>query len=416
MPKNSQKNKAQPLDDAALMEDILERGVVDIIGREQFKKRLKSGERIRVYLGVDPTGPQIHVGHASILWKLRQLQDLGHEVILLIGDFTARIGDPTDKEAARVTMTKEEVAENAASYKEQASKILDFSRKHPNPARLEFNSKWLDKMSFQDVMELAANFTVQQMMERDMFEKRMKEERPIYVHEFFYPMMQGWDSVAMDVDMEVGGNDQLFNMLAGRTLQKLENDKEKFVMTFEFLEGTDGRKMSKSYGNIIGVTDEPADMYGKVMALDDELIPRYWWLALRATKEVVAAIEKRIASGENPRDLKMELGRELVSLYHSEKEADEAEQAFVQVFQEKGRPDEMGVHEISAFETSLVDMVVEVGFATSKSDARRKIEQGGVRLNDEKQIDPEKEVVVPKGEEVILQVGKRNFVRIVAAK
>lgn len=388
----------------------MSRGVVDVIPRELFEKNLRSGERMKIYLGVDPTGPNIHLGHAVILRKLRQLQDLGHEVILLIGDFTARIGDPTEKDAARVRMTPDEVAKNAEGYKEQAGVILDFSRKHPSPARLEFNAKWLEKMNFQDVMEMAANFTVQQMLERDMFEKRIKEDKPIYVHEFFYPMMQGYDSVAMDVDMEVGGNDQLFNMLTGRTLQKIYNDREKIVMTFELLEGLDGRKMSKSYGNIVGVIDEPFEMYGKLMSLDDSLVTRYMLLATNATQDEVAATEQELKSGAHPRDVKMRLARIIVAMYHSDRAADDAEQEFVRVFQQKSAPTKMEEYRVQAADKTAVDLLVNSGLVDTTSDARRLIKQGGARLNDVKVESFDEELKVEDGD--TLQAGKRKFVTL----
>lgn len=399
-----------PVTNEKLLEDILKRGVTDIVPRLEFERKLRAGERIRVYLGVDPTGPSIHLGHAVILRKLRQLQDLGHEVILLVGDFTARIGDPTDREAARTTMTHKQVLANAQHYKEQAAKILDFSRSHRSPARLDFNARWLDKLRFQDVMELAAHFTVQQMLERDMFEKRLTQDKPIYVHEFFYPLMQGYDSVAMDVDMEVGGNDQLFNMLAGRSLQKIYNNREKVVMTFEFLEGLDGRKMSKSYGNIVGVTDAPNEMYGKIMSLADSMIARYFWLCTDATASDVAAVKQELVAGTNPRDVKMRLARTIVALYHSEKAAVAAEQEFVAVFQQKGRPAEMPTYVVKSTDKTIVDLVIAAGCASSKGEARRLVEQGGVRVNEVKVTNVS--VALQIRDNDILQVGKRKFVRL----
>ena len=410
MKKSSKNQSAHSVTNKQQLDDIMTRGVIDIIPLTLFQKKLKAGERMKIYLGVDPTGPDIHLGHAVILRKLRQLQDLGHEIVLLIGDFTARIGDPTDKEAARVTMTPAQVNANAKGYKEQAAKILDFSTKHENPARLEFNSKWLDKMSFQDVMELAANFTVQQMMERDMFEKRMADGKPIYVHEFFYPMMQGWDSVVMDVDMEVGGNDQLFNMLTGRTLQKVVNGTEKVVMTFEFLAGTDGRKMSKSYGNDVGVADEPFDIYGKLMSLDDSLITQYMLLATDASTEEVDEVEAEMIAGAHPRDVKMQLAHQIVSMYHSEKDADAAQEEFVNVFQKKNTPAEMGVYVVRTSDVSIIDLLVGSGLVKSKSEARRLVEQGGARINDKKVGSIDEELDVSNGD--TLQAGKRKFVTL----
>lgn len=410
MPKKLKKSSATAVTDKAVVSELMERGVVDIIPRRLFEKKLLAGERIRVYLGVDPTGPDIHLGHAVILRKLRALQDLGHEVILLLGDFTARIGDPTDRAAARTALTHEEVLANAKSYKTQAAKILDFSAASANPARIEFNAKWLDKLKFQDVIELAARFTVQQMMERDMYQQRLKDAKPIYVHEFLYPIMQGYDSVAMDVDMEVGGNDQLFNMLTGRTLQKEINQREKIVMTFELLPGLDGRKMSKSFGNVVGVADAPNEMFGKIMSLADELIPQYFLLCTDATQAEVKEISEKLAAGENPRDWKISLARRIVSFYHSETAAEAAGAEFAAVFADKGKPKEIPEFALPKAGTTLVDLLVAAKLAPSKGQARRLIEQGGVRLNDTKVADV---AVAPNfADGDLLQVGKRNFVRL----
>lgn len=397
-----------PVQDEQQLAELLSRGVADIIPREMVEEKLQTGERMRIYLGVDPTGPSVHIGHAVILRKLRALQDLGHEIIFLIGDFTARIGDPTGKDKMRVTLSHEEVLANAQTYKEQIAKVLRFDGE--NPVSIKFNAQWLDALRFQDVIELGAKFTVQQMLERDMFDNRMKEGKPIYVHEFFYPLMQGYDSVAMDVDGEVGGSDQLFNMLAGRTLLKEMKGKEKFVMTFELLEGLDGRKMSKSYNNIVGVTDEPNDMFGKIMAVKDELLPRYFELATDVSMEKVEEVKKRMEGGENPRDIKIELAKEIVGMYHNVEAAVVAEQEFFKVFAEKERPSDIPEHELSEEEMGIVDVVAEVGFSQSKSEARRLVQQGGVKLNDEKVEGIE--VMVRRGEGVLLQVGKRKFMTL----
>lgn len=389
-------------------DELLTRGVSEVIPRPELQKKLESGEPMKIYLGVDPTGPSIHIGHALILRKMREFQKLGHKIILLIGDFTARIGDPTDKDAARTVLTHEEVLENANSYQEQAAKILDFDSSE-NPAVLDYNSKWLDELRFQDVLELSSEFTVQQMLERDMFENRMKEGKPIHVHEFMYPIMQGYDSVALDVDMEMGGTDQLFNMLAGRTLLKKRSGKEKVVMTFELLEGTDGRKMSKSYNNIIGVTDEPAQMFGKIMSLKDELIPRYFELATDVPMTAVAEAAKRVNT--DPRDVKVELAREIVSMYHNADAAAEAEEAFFAQFADKQTPTDIPEYRLTAADTDMVELLINAGLAESKSKARRLMEQGGVRLNETKITDHTLPVEFSNGD--VVQVGKRRFIKIV---
>lgn len=409
MTENHSKNQVSPVTDDARLQDIVSRGVADIIPAEEFERKLRAGERMRIYLGVDPTGPHIHLGHAVILWKMRTLQDLGHEIVLLLGDFTARIGDPTDKDAARTVLTHEEVLENAKTYQAQAAKILDFS--HPtNPAVLQYNSEWLDALKFQDIIELSAKFTVQQMLERDMFTNRLKEGKPIYVHEFLYPIMQGYDSVAMDVDAEFGGNDQLFNMLTGRTLQKEMNSREKVVVTFELLPGLDGRKMSKGYGNIIGVMDSANDMYGKVMSLEDEFIPQYLYICANATKEEVEAVKKELEGGVNPRDVKMRLAKKIVELYHSHETAEQAEAEFTKIFQTKERPTEIAEYQITNEDTSIIELVVNSGMVATKSDARRLIEQGGVKVNENK-IDSITFAQFSSGD--VIQVGKRKFIRLV---
>lgn len=394
------------------IDEFFKRGIAEIVPEELFIKKMRNGERMRIYLGVDPTGPDVHVGHAVILRSMRRLQDLGHEIIFLIGDFTARIGDPTGKDQMRVTMTHEEILENAKTYKKQVGKILDMSADCENPVRFEFNSKWLDKLRFQDVIELASKFTVQQMVERDMFDQRIKDGKPIYLNEFLYPLMQGYDSVAMEVDAEVGGTDQLFNMLAGRTLLKEMKGHEKAVVTFDLLEGLDGRKMSKSYKNIVGVLDGPNDMYGKVMALDDSLVPKYFKLCTDLSMDAIKGVEKEIKDGANPRDLKMRLARELVTIYHSEKAANKAEEEFINVFRSKNKPTEVSEHKVSTATINIIDLVVEAGFAKSKSDARRLIQQGGVKINDNKILDIEEEVQINGGE--MLQVGKRKFAKLVS--
>src|SRR3989339_328660 len=399
--------QVKPTTNTRLLQDIMSRGVSDIIPRKLFEKKLKKGEKMRIYYGVDPTGPFIHLGHAIYLWKLRQLQELGHEIILLIGDFTARIGDPTDRSAARIALTPQEVLANAKTYKKQAAKILRFSGR--NPVKIKYNSTWLDKLKFADVIELSAQFTVQQMMERDMFQKRLKEAKPIYVHEFLYPIMQGYDSVAMGVDVEMGGTDQLFNMLTGRTMLLTMKQKEKIVMTFDLLAGLDGRKMSKGFGNIIGVTDEPNDMFGKVMAMQDDLILPYFWLCANVSKSDMEGIEYALRKGENPRDIKLCLARKIVTLYHGLASAGAAEKEFAQVFQKKNKPTDIPTHQVSQKTTSLIDLVVAVGFAGSKGEARRLIEQGGVRADNKKITDTKAMVKIKSGQ--ILQVGKRHFVK-----
>lgn len=390
---------------------LLERGVSEIIPRDELERRILAGDKLRIYYGVDPTSPQIHLGHAVCLRKLRQFQDLGHKVILLIGDFTGRIGDPTDRSATRVQLTHEQVLENARTYREQAARILDFESE-TNPVEVRYNGEWWDNMTARHMIELAAIFTVQQMLDRDMFQRRLAENRPIGLHEFLYPLLQGYDSVALDVDAELGGTDQTFNMLAGRTLMRVLRGKEKIVIACPLLEGTDGRKMSKTYDNVIGVTDPPEEMYGRVMSLRDDLIVRYFELCTDVPDDELKQIEEELASSRvNPMEVKKRLAREIVTLYHGHEAARKAEAHFERVFQRRQLPEEMPVVEVQPGESrGLVDLLVETGLATSRSEARRLIQQGGVSVDGQKVADVYAEVPLKDG--MVLRAGKRRFLRI----
>jgi len=369
---------------------------------------LRSGKKIKLYLGVDPTSPRIHIGHTVPLLKLRDFQELGHEVYFLVGSFTALIGDTSDKTEARKAMTQEEVEENFKSYKEQAAKILDFSK-----AKIVYNGDWLSKLGFKEILELANKFTVQQMIERDLYRKRIEEGNPVGLHEFLYPLMQGYDSVALDVDLEVGGNDQLFNMLAGRTLQRILNEREKHVVTTELIEGLDGRKMSKTYGNTVDISEEPKEMYGKIMSMQDEMIIKYFTACTRVPLEEVSEMEKEMKEGSNPRDFKMKLASNLVEMYHSKGAAKEAEESFVSQFQKGNIPDDVEVFKVSSGEWKLVDLIAEIGLEKSKSQVRRLIEQGGIKLDQEKVSDIDAVLKVGK-EEKLIQVGKRRFGKVIS--
>ncbi len=390
---------------------LLERGVSEIIPRDELERRLQSGDQLRIYYGVDPTSPQIHLGHAVCLRKLRQFQDLGHKVILLIGDFTGRIGDPTDRSATRVQLTHEQVLENARTYREQAAKILDFESA-TNPVEIRYNGEWWDNMTARHMIELAAYFTVQQMLDRDMFQRRLAENRPIGLHEFLYPLLQGYDSVAMDVDAELGGTDQTFNMLAGRTLMRALRGKEKIVISCPLLEGTDGRKMSKTYDNIIAVNDPPEEMYGRLMSLRDNLIVRYFELCTDIPDDELRRIEDDLANSRvNPMEVKKRLAREIVTIYHGPEAAKKAEAHFERVFQKRQLPEEIPVMEVQPSESrSLVELLVETGLASSKSEARRLIQQGGVSVDGQKITDIYAEVPLRDG--LVLRAGKRRFLRI----
>lgn len=388
---------------------FLTRGVTHVVPHDELEHKLAEGERMRVYLGVDPTGSSIHLGHAVVLRKLHQLQQWGHEIIFLIGDFTAQIGDPTGRDVLRKPLTREEILENARDYQAQVGRIVSFEG--DNAARILYNSSWLASMTLDDAIRIASHFTVQQMLERDMFQERLKMERPIGLHEFFYPLMQGYDSVAMNVDMEMGGNDQLFNIMTGRTLLMSMHGKSKIVFTCDLLEGTDGRKMSKSYGNVISVTDSPSDMFGKIMSLKDEHIARYFELCTDDPKEDIDAMKMDMASGAlNPRDAKMRLAHALVTLYHSSHEAEKAHAAFAKVFRGKEIPDEIPDVILPIKELPLLDLLVASSFAASRTEARRLVEQGGVKINKRKMEQWDEIVCIKEGD--VLQVGKRKFARV----
>lgn len=374
--------------------------------KEKLGELLASGKRITVYLGVDPTGPSLHLGHAIAMRKLAELQKLGHKVILLIGDFTAMIGDPTDKSAMRKQLTREEILSNCKQYKKQASTILDFDGS--NPAELKFNSEWLGKMSFADVVELASHFTVQQMLERDMFEKRIEDGKPVGLHEFLYPLMQGYDSVAMDVDLEIGGNDQTFNMLAGRTLQREINHREKFVLTTKLLVDSTGKKMGKTEGNMITLADASEDIYGKVMSWTDGMIVPGFELCTDVPSTEIADMASAMKRGENPVAFKHRLAREVVSMFCGAKEAEKAHDQFAKIHQAHQTPDEIPTMKVKGAMT-LVDALVASRLVTSKTDARRQIEQGGVKV-DEKVV-TEVEATVSAGSTI--QKGKRHFIKLV---
>ena len=391
--------------DKKKIEELLTRGVENVYPKKDFlESRLKSGEQLSLYTGYDPTAPTLHIGHGITMMKLKQFQDLGHKIIFLIGDFTGMIGDPTDKSSARQKLTREQVLENARMYQEQASRILDFDG--DNPVELRYNSEWHSKMTFADVVELSSHFTVQRMLERDMFQNRMKEEKPIYVHEFMYPLMQGYDCVAMDVDGEVGGNDQTFNMLAGRTLMKDLKNKEKFVLTSKLLVDSSGKKMGKSEGNMIAFTDSPEDMFGKVMRWTDEMILLGFELCTRVPMKEVSKMEEAMKAGENPRDFKLRLAYEITKQFLGEAAAEAGQDHFEHVIQGSERPSKIPELKPSAYD--ILTVLVKSGFCKSKGDARRQIDGGGVKVNDEKVEGYE--VVVQPGD--VVQKGKRFFVKV----
>ncbi len=399
-----------------LIDEILTRSVASVLPtKEALREVLLSDKKLRIYIGADATGPQLHLGHATNFMLLERFRKLGHEVIVLFGDFTAMLGDPSERATERKALTKEEVEKNIETWKSQVSKILDFDT-HDNPALLKKNSDWLAKMNLGDVITLAQNFTVQQMLERDMFEKRIEGGVPVYLNEFLYPLLQGYDSVAMDVDVEIGGTDQTFNMLAGRTLQKHFHQKEKFVIATTLLEHplTKKKIMSKSEGNYIALNDSPQDMFGKTMALPDEMITQMFVDCTYVSMEEIAKIAEGLVTGNNPRDAKVRLATEIVKLYHGDTEARKAEQYFVDTFSKGNIPEVVPEYE-PALEghENVESFIARIGLATSKSDARRKIEQGGVTIGEEKVIVGSRMLSKELDNGKVMKVGKKDFVKIV---
>jgi tyrosyl-tRNA synthetase len=386
----------------------LERGAHEVLTRPDLEKKLKRGHALRVKAGFDPTAPDLHLGHTVLLNKMRQFQQLGHEVTFLIGDFTGLIGDPTGRNATRPPLTVEEIQANANTYRTQVFKILDSEH-----TRIDFNSRWLSKLTATDMVKLTAHYTVARMLERDDFAKRYKSGQPISIHEFLYPLAQGYDSVAMRADVELGGTDQKFNLLVGRTLQEAYGQEPQVVLTTPLLEGTDGvNKMSKSLGNYIGITEDADSMFGKLMSISDELMWRYFeLLSFRALKEI-AALRHEAESGRNPRDIKFELAHEIVARFHDETAAARAQRNFTARVREKAVPDDLPLKlvPVDGAGLRLANLLKEVGLAASTSEANRKIDEGAVRIDGERVAD--RGVTLKPGAEHVLQVGNRRFAKV----
>ncbi|MBF7074937.1 tyrosine--tRNA ligase [Glaciecola sp. MH2013] len=385
----------------------IKRGSDEILIEEELIDRLKAGKPLKIKAGFDPTAPDLHLGHTVLINKLRTFQNLGHEVIFLIGDFTGLIGDPTGKNVTRKPLTKEQVLENAKTYQEQVFKILD-----PAKTTIRFNSEWFDKIGADGMIRLAASQTVARMLERDDFKKRYANGQPIAIHEFLYPLVQGWDSVALEADVELGGTDQRFNLLMGRELQKNQGQKQQTVLMMPLLEGLDGvQKMSKSLDNYIGITDSPTDMFGKVMSISDELMWRYYELLSFKPIDDIQQLKRDVEGGKNPRDVKIALAQELIARFHSESDADAALQDFIQRFQKNAIPDDMPELEIDAGEgIAIGNLLKQANLVASTSDAMRMIKQGAVKIDGEK-VDDTRLVLNEKGV-AVYQVGKRKFARI----
>ncbi|MBU1311373.1 MAG: tyrosine--tRNA ligase [Gammaproteobacteria bacterium] len=387
----------------------LKRGCEEILLEEELIAKLKEGKPLKIKAGFDPTAPDLHLGHTVLINKLRTFQQLGHEVIFLIGDFTGLIGDPTGKNVTRKPLSREDVLANAETYKEQVFKILD-----PAKTRVAFNSQWMNELGAAGMIKLAARQTVARMLERDDFKKRYANNQSIAIHEFLYPLVQGWDSVALQADVEMGGTDQRFNLLMGRELQKDEGQRPQTVMMVPLLEGLDGvQKMSKSLGNYVGITDAPNDMFGKIMSISDELMWRYYDLLSFKPIEDISALKQQVAAGANPRDIKILLAKEIIARFHDDAAAEAAHQDFIQRFSKNALPDEIPEVSITCESTSMpiANLLKEAGLVDSTSEAIRMIKQGAVKLNGETKIDDTR-LEVAKGSCEIYQVGKRKFAKI----
>jgi tyrosyl-tRNA synthetase len=386
----------------------LKRGAEEILVEDELLEKLKAGKPLKIKAGFDPTAPDLHLGHTVLINKLRQFQLQGHEVIFLIGDFTGMIGDPTGKNVTRKPLTKEDVLANAETYKEQVFKILD-----PAKTTVAFNSTWMEELGAAGMLKLASRQTVARMMERDDFKKRYANGQAIAIHEFMYPLVQGWDSVALESDVELGGTDQKFNLLMGRELQKSEGQRPQTVLMMPLLEGLDGvQKMSKSLGNYIGITDSPSDMFGKIMSISDVLMWRYYELLSFKPIEEIEGYKVDIEQGKNPRDVKIDLAKELIARFHDEDAATAAHQEFINRFQKGAMPDEMPELELTpeGGEIAIANLLKEANLVGSTSDAYRMIKQGAAKIDGEKVTD--RNLVISSGNTAIYQVGKRKFAKV----
>ena len=394
--------------DEKIIDRILNKGVENILpSKEELKSILLSGKRLNIYQGFDPTAPTLHIGHTVGMRKLEDFRKLGHQVYFVIGDFTARIGDPSDKMSARKKLTKQQVEENMRLYIDQASHFINIFDKD-NPVKVVYNSKWLEPLNFGEIIELASVFTVQQMLKRSMFQERLKSDKPIYLHEFLYPLMQGYDSVALNIDVEVGGNDQLFNMLAGRDLVMNRLNKEKFVVAMKLLEANDGTKMGKTSGNMIELSDSANNIFGKVMAFDDKLIPIGFEILTKYELEQIEEIKERLKKGENPMILKKLLAFEITKDIKGEQEAENAQKYFENVFQKKNLNTDIPVKTVRQSNINILDLIVQCKITNSKSQAKRLVEQNAVTINGEKITDWNKNIQVGSGS-TILKCGKHVY-------
>jgi len=402
------KKERSPVDPDAAIE-IIRRGAVDLIDEAELRQKLKTGRRLKVKLGLDPTAPDLHLGHTVVINKLRHFQDLGHEVQFLIGDFTGMIGDPTGKNQTRPPLSREQILRNAKTYREQVFKILDAKK-----TKILFNSKWSRALGAEGVIKLAARYTVARILERDDFSKRYRANQPIAIHEFLYPLLQGYDSVAMQSDVELGGTDQKFNLLVGRELQKQEGQEPQCIVTMPLLEGLDGRdKMSKSLGNYVGITEPPGEMFGKLMSISDELMWRYIELLSFKSAAAVNEWKSEVAAGRNPRDIKVDFAKEMVARFHGQKAADAAHEQFEQRHRHGAIPEDIRSFTMRAGAPDgmlVTHAMTQAGLSPSNSESSRLVEQGGVKVDNAVLSDRTRKI--PKGATVTIQVGKRKFARV----
>lgn len=389
------------IDKAKKIEELLSRGVSEIVDKESLEKKLNSGTKLRIKLGIDPTSPNIHLGRSIPLLKLRDFQELGHKIVFIIGDFTGTIGDTSDKDSERPMLTEEVIKENLQTYQEQVAKIIDI-----NQAEIHYNSHWLAKLDYRDIAQQANIFSINEFISRDNIARRLKDGKRVSLREVLYPLMQGYDSVAIKADVEIGGTDQRFNLLAGRDIQKSYQQSPQDVITNPLIEGLDGRKMSSSYGNTVNLLDTAQEMFGKIMSLKDEFIIKYFTLLTRADLAQIKVYEKQLADGENPRNIKLKLATELVRFYHSEKEAQGALTYFQDTFTKKLTPEDLESFKPSNYK--LVDILIEAKLCSSKSEVRRLIKQSGIKVNEV--VADSADMMVEPGS--ILQKGKLHFIKI----
>lgn len=389
------------------IDELLTRGVDEVIIKESFEKKLNSGKKLRIKLGIDPTGPDLHLGHTVPLRKLKAFQDMGHTAVFIVGDFTARIGDPSEKDKTRKPLTVEEVKKNAEGYFSQAFKIIDKEK-----TEVHMQSEWYEKMNLQKIFEITCQVSIHNLMKHETFKKRIENDAPLSLLEMMYPILQGYDSVEVKADIEMGATDQKFNILMGRQIQKMYGLPEQDILTLKYLTGLDGKeKMGKSLGNYIAINDVPEDMYGKVMSIPDSLIVEYFTLCTDVKLDAIRIIEQELKDGNrNPREIKAELAKLIVEQYHSAEEAESAEAEFNRIFRDKEQPSEMKIKEIIEEECRLDDLLLKCDLVTSKAEGQRLILQGGVQINSEKQINNQK--VIQIEDNMVIQVGKRNFVKI----